>query len=265
MRKVFKQLLKRSTILCLLHHHMFLYTKHPICTKRTKIYITYNINMGDIPFEILPKTSASMSIIVLIKHEGSQYVLKVWSYENKHTDVASLDYEIKVYKKINNVMRQDQTLPFVKMLRSDKKVTVRDLGVGIGINNKEHMRKWLVVFSFFLTNQGVKFPYSDTDINKIEQDNPDIESFFVHTKNHRLNFIALPFIVHRTFSSVLNDASTEDIENIIVKLVTGIHAIYNAGIVHNDLHAGNIMVTNDNKPLIFDWDRGYIKGKTIQV
>jgi hypothetical protein len=56
--------------------------------------------------------------------------------------------------------------------------------------------------------------------------------------------------------------STSDIKTIIKKIVVGIFYMYKNGLVHNDLHSGNIMIENGTgKVLIFDWDRAYMNGQ----
>lgn len=212
-------------------------------------------------FKILDKKSSSPTMMIIVYHHDPPIILKIWDKEDKSGESLALDYELNIYeKKINPLLKKDNTLPLLKYIGSGCS-DVLQTGEFVGITSEEDWNTWITAFSIFLKNTRRFHRYNDVDyVKKFLIENSLDKSVLTHP----IKCIMLPMVNYTTLSQAIVYESNKDTDQVmcwIAQIVKGIVSIYSDGIIHNDLHASNVMIEkNSSKVLIFDWDRSYING-----
>lgn len=211
-------------------------------------------------YKILPKESASHSIIIL----KNSLVLKVWLSDSKSKETLALRYERKVYEtKINPMLTLDPSLPLLKYTGSSQNITVDELAVFLNVKSVEDLQ--LLKYSIFIFTQapGAEYEY-DQKLLKIKLASLNTQQLIMlntYVSKIRLDSMILPYIKFTPLKEMLNTCSTSQLKIYIKQIITGIFNMYNNGLVHNDLHYGNVMIDKNDNVLIFDWDRAYMLGE----
>lgn len=216
-------------------------------------------------FRILAKNSASPTLVVIVTPpDNAPYVMKVWNAESKTVQEQGLDYERAVYQtQINSILQENPDAPFLKYVEDGCDVTVTQMGEQIGISNEEGWNLWKTVLYIYLNHPFSQFTYDGADIEAYSKRHRDIKKPEVldRVNNIRLKCIMLPFVKFRSLSAMVRSVSTARLFKYVKQIIRGIKMIYDKGVVHNDLHLGNIMIEEkSDNVLIFDWDRSYVKG-----
>ena len=219
-------------------------------------------------FYILPKNSASPTLIIVNRAVEPPTVVKLWQVhpeEAKVKDVIkrqgkALKYEQRIYKdKIFAIKKEEEKAPLLHYI-GDGCIRETDIidYLKIGENEKAKIYLRLVLFRYTLDNE------SKAEYNKAETydkiDNFIFTNFPEISQVSVLEFscIILPYIECVTFSDVLRVETTDNVIRVFREIIKGIYLLYTNRVVHNDLHPGNIMIENDTgNVLIYDWDRAY--------
>jgi serine/threonine protein kinase len=225
-----------------------------------KIINMFNINKmslyDKLTFKILPKRSASPTIIILNKDKNLIY--KCWNANTFTKETEGLEYEKLVYmEKINALLLKYPDLPFLKYI-GEAKVSIKDLATDLGID--ESLPILASAIMLFLDDEDRQNTFSSENLQRFARAKIRYLTREI-IDSVTLKMIILPRIEFRTLSDILPIASTNKIIDIIRKIVEGLEVLYRYGVVHNDLHSSNIMIEDKTeKVLIFDWDRAYVKG-----
>ena len=163
----------------------------------------------------------------------SLFYYKIFS--NHSEDIEQLMNELTIYKHIMDLQKNSKYTPFVSV---------------IGVYKLEQSDE---IFEF-LKNETITKPLKRKI--KLKDDNGDVISdkhlYVIQTQK-----------IPETITVDMNP--TESIE-IIINILEAVKEMHSLGIVHLDLHLGNILVdTRSNKVYIFDFDRSYLDAdeKTI--
>ena len=214
---------------------------------------------------ILPKDSASPTILIQGTMQGYKVTLKVWLTGVNRDDFKALDYEKEIYSKVvANI--NEPNIPILKSLAHAKdNRTILDLYKGFKLVNKEDKVYLLYALYLYSKNPVIKIPYVNDKKkliqyvkNSLQLKNDEILNFI---RLQTFNIIVLPTIDMVTLSTILKtpNININQLIDIIKQLVYGIHLLYNNGIIHNDLHSKNIMIdTKTLKSYIYDFDRSYV-------
>lgn len=215
-----------------------------------------------LPFQILAKNSASPTLMVIVKKEGAPYIMKVWSSVDKTREARGLTYENMIYEdKVQTLINSNPNLGLLKYVGKAENVTVQELGNRVGIMNDEELDIWKLVFLIYFRDTQRQFKYDRKSLLEYSITHQDTKSVLDIVLTARVNCIMLPYIKFKPLHSLLPTVSTERLKKYIRQLIITIHSMYTSGLVHNDLHSGNVMVREDNDDiLIFDWDRAYFIG-----
>jgi serine/threonine protein kinase len=209
-------------------------------------------------YKVLPKNSASPTIIVLNKTKNQIY--KCWNSATDTKYTKGLEYEKFVYEKvIKQLLSEDQNLPFLRYI-GEAKFSIKDFAKYLDLDKSSADTLKLSIMMFLNDEDNIN-TFSSNELYNYAGS----KSKYLTDKDMQdavvLKMIVLPNIEFRTIKDILTVASTEKVVHIIRKIVEGLSALYKKGVVHNDLHHGNIMIENKTeKVLIFDWDRSYMKG-----
>jgi serine/threonine protein kinase len=211
--------------------------------------------MSDL-FKIFDKSSMSPTIMIKFHIDSKPVILKAWNTRDESPAAKALTYEIKAYEEINNLLEKDPTLPYIKYIGSGTS-SVGDIGEQlIKIKSTEDRDFFKAACRLFFSNTAAdKCIYSKKNLEKFRGVDDNILSY-------KMTFIILPFIEYYRFTDFMNvyKSSIQSASLTIKELIRGIAVLYNNGIVHNDLHATNVMIGKTNSNIyIFDWDRSYIK------
>jgi hypothetical protein len=248
-----------------------------------------------IDWKICQKNSASPAIILTCKkNDNSQLACpavrqnvediccKIWikypddeaSPENK-----ALNYEAKIYKyNIRSILRNNPNAPFLSSIGDDNDCsTVETLINFLGVSDNKKYRNTILLTFFILKimkqedvqlfkNSKIPIDFTSRFFTTyfLNSNNPYIKTKqflrdfvnFENTKNLKIGAIIFPRIKYTTFADYLM-AKSIDIPVIFDTILQGLYTLFQNEIVHNDLHAGNIMIDEEKKPLIFDWDRSF--------
>jgi hypothetical protein len=218
------------------------------------LYRNYN-------FRILSKNSASPTIMIINK--VTNHIYKIWSSDDDSDEAKGLDYENKVYsEKIKPMLDKNPDLPFLQYIGYGEN-TIQKLEDDIKMISDEDRNLFRLAMLIFLRNPSVTDIKWDKDFfDEWKDRNNPTEANINNVLNIRVKIIILPTIKFKSLHNILRIASTDQMKNIIKRIVYGIYCMYNNELVHNDLHSGNIMIEDDtDKVLIFDWDRAYMNGQ----
>lgn len=209
----------------------------------------------NLPYRILPKKSASPTLLIINKVK--QNIMKIWLHDEKTEHTEALSYEQNIYNTvINNIIREQNNAPLLKYIGDGNNKSVEDLGKLLGC--KDENQSFLILkaaFYIYSKNTKKQNKYNSKQILSVLKNPSDLKI----VDNLRINAIILPLINYTSLSDQINTCSYQDLVGYITQIISGIYLIYNKGLVHNDLHLGNIMIEqNTNKVLIFDWDRAYL-------
>ena len=218
----------------------------------------------DLSFRILNTNSESPTIMIISKDVEQPYIMKIWYEEDKSEEAGALDYEEAVYKyKISKILRKHPNTSLLGYLGGDS-MPVRELIVSnLDINNVNRMTILVKAFGLFLGLVKYKSKrhfgnYSLKILDDLRVDGPT----FSRILKKKVKFFKLPLVKFTTLEKTMKigTASTDDMVLITRRLVRTLYNCYKEKLIHNDLHAGNVMVKNRTDVLIYDWDRGYIDG-----
>ena len=214
------------------------------------------------PFQILAKNSASPTLMIIVKNEGNPYIMKVWSAFDQSNEAKGLSYENMIYEdKVQSLLDSNPELNLLKYVGKATNVTVKELGDKIGLGDTKSWILWKLVFLIYLRDTQRMFNYDKQSLKKYNETHPGIYSELDNVLVANVNCIMLPYIKFKPLYSLLPTISTNRLKKYIRQLTRTIHAMYSSGLVHNDLHSGNVMVKeDDDNLLIFDWDRAYVTG-----
>jgi serine/threonine protein kinase len=243
-------------------------------------------------FKILDKTSASTSLLILTnvakpddekscprKMSGGvvPVAIKTWRVRNMQVDEEkALEYEKRVYlNKIKPILDYDEDEPFLRYLGDDNNCsTVESLAMFIGANDVGSQTA--LYLAFYVMNEMAlnsdmvdAFTNNDIDINYFSRNfysqffstfpssQRDFLAKYRGVKDWKIGAIILPKIRFTTFGDLLKVKNANQY-SVYRQVVKGLYTLYKNRTVHNDIHAGNIMVEEkSNKVMIYDWDRGY--------
>lgn len=216
----------------------------------------------NLSFKILPKNSASPTLIIVNKKTNHLY--KCWGSNNTSIEAKGLDYERKVYEsKINDMLKKDKDLPILRYIGSAN-TDMETFKKQFDIKTEDENGIFNIALMYFYKDNTIK---SNWEYNDIKKYRAILKNEFTkgqqteYYNSIRIKLIILPMVKFRSLDSILNIVSTKEMEYIIKRLVVGIYYLYWNGVIHNDLHAGNIMIEDGtNKVYIYDWDRAYVKG-----
>jgi serine/threonine protein kinase len=211
---------------------------------------------------------------MLIYSKTKSSVFKIWDNADlEKTDstgesARACDYEKNVYtSKIRPFLMSDRTLPFLPYISGSNHVTVGELyniiTGDVAIEIDDSILFFMKAFWFFLekTSETHREYAKELYTTRTVGMNP---TTFSDIKNRIISYIETPFMVGSPLHDLMNGSSTDIMIFYIKQIIRGINHMYRHGLVHNDLHSGNIFIqhtTTPRKVYIFDWDRGYIKGK----
>jgi hypothetical protein len=233
-------------------------------------------------FNILEKNSASSSLIILAKetHFKKPICLKTWCDSRKGRPLTKseggLEYEKKVYSEIIKYMSPRE--PLLRCLGDDdSKTTVLELAKFIGAT--QDAENSTLILAFFVTNAistvpGLKDKLEIANLKHDYMSQEFYRQFFRISNLERpcsviwntiptwpIGSILLPCLKFITFGTLMkkNDELVKKQQIAVFKnILRGIYTINKVGLVHNDLHMGNIMVEErSNNVMIYDWDRSY--------
>lgn len=222
----------------------------------TDIYKNYT-------YRILPKSSASPTLLIINSAVTPPQILKIWLAEDQSSAAKSLDYELFVYEnKIMPNLKKYPSLPFLPYVGCcETTATVSDLIKICNITNKQAIYNISLAFFIFKSNPSIQFSYTEDDFEKYSSNHTIPKNLTDVVENLKIKSIILPFKNFTPVNEIWFSGSTELVVHYMRSLIHGIFLMYNNFIVHNDLHAGNVMITSDEKLLIYDWDRAYINKK----
>ena len=237
-------------------------------------------------YKILAKKTESPTIMIIAKNATPPYILKVWSAADASDKAKGMDYEKEVYdQKINPLLhshpfrtvlnRFGYALPLLNYIgTTDSTVDeLRELVIPAASNpSPDAILLFLQAMYIFTHYPNREFTYTSRDIFATMAMNPTItESKLVMNGNVRVKSIMLPLTQFNTLEDMIEHGSTTQLVSYTKQLVIAINAIYVSKLVHNDLHAGNVMiknltdygggVTTGGDVLLYDWDRAYMDGK----
>lgn len=210
-------------------------------------------------FRIQKTKSASPSIQIFY---GKKYFLKCWLANDRSLEAKGLDYEIQMYARINEKILD--IYPHAPFVRYDRNGTlsvknilqmIRD-EIGRSLTSENIM--WFYG-ALMYTISGKKIPDKDRCIAKYNINRRSNVARGID--NYLLKFA-------RTFDcgncceyfDVLKDGNSQQVAWGLVNVANGIFHLHGNGMVHNDLHAGNVLVNKDFSTIhIFDYDRGYME------
>ena len=222
-------------------------------------------------FIIKNKTSSSPSIIIENYNVKPPTVLKLWK-EAKHIPneadnifYKSLEYEKTMYGKtilpiIKEIEENKEKFPlFLNYVGEGNCTTVRDIAKYLGVDNDDDKNRLDLCLLVYWND-----PYTPTNYEKLKLrsntriPDEDLENLY---NTYTFNCIITPYIQSKSFMGCLNKytCTTEEIIFMFQQIIKGLTYLYKNGGVHNDLHAGNILIGEHNFVYLFDWDRGYVE------
>ena len=246
-----------------------------------------------LPYKILPKNSASSSILIVTKDNKPDsdgcpskslggnipVAIKVWcKYGRPLTEEESaLEYEKSVYVDyIRNLVNSNPDAPFLRYIGDDNGCsTVKSLAQYIGCDDEGAMT--ILCLSFYIMDEMAKDIdiYDNLIASKIKIDytsrtfynsyfniyrtsGAKFSKIYKNIPDWKIGAILLPSVNFKIFDDIIGTPLQIPTLREVTK---GLYTINNLELVHNDLHSGNIMIEEKtNKVLIYDWDRAYAKG-----
>jgi hypothetical protein len=210
------------------------------------------MNQDSLTFKVLDKSSASPSILI-IKKDTYPYIMKVWLKNDTSEEAEALRYEDKVYRKnIKPILKRHPKLGLVNYFGSSESTTAEELAEMLDINTDFGRKIFYNSIYIFQRKPKRACDYSDFDVINLSYNYKASDMAKVE-----LQFIVLPCIKYNRLFDVLQTASTERIIKYTKQLIEVIYHIYLYGVIHNDLHSGNVMIDENDNVLLFDWDRCY--------
>jgi hypothetical protein len=240
------------------------------------------------------------SIVEDGKYFENGLAIKTWCKTNdteynkrrRTVEEKALGYEKKVYvhkiKPIMDANEEDQDNPseYVPLLRyigddgdcSSVGTLISFIGIDFEDSSPELVaQRDLLYLAFYVTDAMVRDPNIEESLKPIEFMNVDFyRRFFGQlTEEGKNRFVQnFPDIIHwkigalllprtkfRTFDQYLGYISQSSLFQQVVK---ALYMVNKAGLVHNDLHCGNIMIKKNpddiepvRKVMIYDWDRSF--------
>lgn len=213
----------------------------------------------NLTYKILPKNSASPTIMIINKTTNPPTIMKIWDSRNVSETAQGLNYELNTYKNvIKPITKKFKDVPLLPHIGNYTNITVKELGDMLNIKTKDSLFIFHLSFHIFLNNNDVQFRYDKESLDYYLKNNSNNVKSPV---NNRINLIILPYIKFNTLHQKITTCSTDMIISYIKQIVKAITFMYKFNLIHNDLHSGNVMIEEDTDDvLLFDWDRSYIKG-----
>jgi hypothetical protein len=236
-------------------------------------------------FNIMEKISASSSLIILAKETNikQSVCIKTWCGKRAGRPLTNseggLEYEKKVYSDI--IKHMPPRDPLLRCLGDDDtKTTVLELANFINATPDTNDGRYsTLILAFFVTNAiaiigglkekleiaGLKHDYMSqafyNDFFRISNLEIPCSVIWNTIPTWPIGAILLPCLKFITFGTLMkkNDKLVKKQQIAVFKnILKGIYSINKVGLVHNDLHPGNIMVEeSSNNVMIYDWDRSY--------
>jgi hypothetical protein len=224
------------------------------------------LNFRNNVYNIYPTKSASQTIIIEDKRKNCVY--KIWGKKIELVYVESLEYEKNIYQnKIKPIIDEyKDKAPFLKPLGcSDKDgINVKELVEKFDIDYESHLGIFMVLSLYY-------YLYYDNEKNYIQD---DLLKFFILYRpyncgellttmiNKKFGFVCTQLVPRCTTLGdylVSNNIGFDslDTKEILAQVLAGLYIMKLNNIYHNDLHSGNIFITDDKQILIYDWDRSY--------
>jgi hypothetical protein len=237
---------------------------------------------------IVEEGNESLAIKTWCRTESDDY-----NQRDPVDEEGALGYEKKVYvDKIKGIMEANvedpdnpsEYVPILRYVGDDGDCsTVETLARFIGIDlesesSRAVAQRGLLYLAFYVNDAMVRDPGFEDVIKPLEFNKVDfyrrfflectqegkarfVRKFSNDVKYWKIGAVLMPRTRFRTFDEYIG---TEHQSGLMVQVVKGLYMVNKAGLVHNDLHCGNIMVkTNPDgiepvrKVMIYDWDRGY--------
>ena len=238
---------------------------------------------GDLKFRILPKSSASPTLLILTNIEKPQnsdgcpkkvtpelipVCIKTWNRPDEllPPEEQGCEYEKRIYsQKIHSIIQEDDRAPFLRYIGDDNEcTTVGRLANYIGADDDKG--RAILYLAFYVLNEISINPNLMPDVidyHSVEfyrnffEDTFSLEKM-ASVRHASVGAILTPRTTYRSFADILTVPVTTFHTDIYKEVVRGLYLLYKNRVVHNDIHSGNIMIENDtNKVLIYDWDRAY--------
>jgi hypothetical protein len=234
------------------------------------------------------------------KYFSEGLAVKTWcrtdgdDFNKRHRtdEEKALEYEKKIYtRKIKPIMDLneediDNPSEYVPILRyigddddcSTVETLIRFIGIDLESDSPEVLaQRDLLYLAFYVTDAIVRDPGFEAYIKPInfmmvefyrkffgyltEAGKERFRVKFPNIRYWKIGALLLPRTKFRTFDEYFGYSSQSSLFQQVVK---GLYMVNKAGVVHNDLHCGNIMIKKNvdgvepvRKVMIYDWDRGY--------
>jgi hypothetical protein len=168
--------------------------------------------------------------------------------------IDALDYETKIYKStIRRIMKADKNNPFLRYVGSAETTTPSEIYRLINGDDDSDVLEFYCTLAQYLQSGRDSYEYSKLGQMKHRKSNlPLIE---------QVNFscVLLPQQSIACFDNLIKTPDTQAVIMSLAKICDGIKQMYDNRLTHNDLHAGNILVSG-NQVKIYDFDRAYLDG-----
>ena len=210
-------------------------------------------------YKVKSTDSASPTIMIIQKNTTPPRIFKIW-LKNDHSDeTEGLRYEKDIYMKRIKPLVDNGDGEHLMHILGDGCSTIENLTTLFKLNDEDAFLLY-ACFLIYLKGPSESHTYDFTNVTHVLKyliKNKTRRDKIIHSiKNEKIECIILPYIKCLTLHETLKTSNTLDTIMFVSKIADGIHKLYSNNLIHNDLHAGNILIKDDDI-LIYDWDRGY--------